>query len=720
MNRQFAILFIAVLTIASTCLAAEQYFHVAAHNPGVNDTMWLTDAQIYNPDAVDTIEVRLAFLARGQANTDPDEFAVSIEPRQAVLLSDLVSSVLGRAQSGSIRMSSDHPFYAASRTYNIGDGESGTFGQYVAAASTEDALEQGLLQLASNNPSQNGFRTNVGFVNPNAEAVSVDIAVYDADSGVLLGTSSLDLEAFGFFQINNVFDEVGNESSLQPNAVVEFLATEAVLAYGSVVDNTSGDAIFVTPREDSGTPPLGNNPPVATIDQPSGNVSIGPGATVFFSGSASDPDGDDVTVLWDFGDEMTSTELEPGDHTFGDAGQYTVTLTATDDQGLSDSTPPTLSVAVGAAENAPPNGTIDQPSTDVTIAPGDTVVFTGSASDPDGDDVTVLWDFGDGSTSTMLAPGAHVYASAGVYSVTFTATDDQDLADPTPATRTITVEGANAPPNGTIDQPSTDVTIAPGDTVVFAGSTSDPDGDNVTVLWNFGDGSTSTMLAPGAHVYASAGVYSVTLTATDDQGLADPTPATRTITVEAANSPPEGTIVQPTGNVTITEGASVSFSGSVSDPDGDTVTVLWDFGDGISSTNLNPGNHTYSSQGTYTVTLTATDSQGLADPTPATRTITVNAAPSATLTQIQNDIFTPSCVGCHGGGSPTAGLDLDAGQAYGSLVNVPASTEPGTRVIPSNPDNSVLVTFLEGGHRSRPQSEIDLIRDWVTSGAPNN
>lgn len=186
------------------------------------------------------------------------------------------------------------------------------------------------------------------------------------------------------------------------------------------------------------------------------------------------------------------------------------------------------------------------------------------------------------------------------------------------------------------------------------------------------------------------------------------------------NNPPAFSIDQPSADVAIAPGATVFFSGSATDPDGDDVTVLWDFGDGMTSTEFEPGDHTYSSQGTYTVTLTATDSHGLADPTPATRTITVNAAPTATLNQIQNEIFTPSCASCHGGGSPTAGLDLDPGQAHSNLVNVPATTESGTRVIPSNPDNSVLVTFLEDGHRSRPQSEIQLIRDWITSGAPNN
>ena len=113
------------------------------------------------------------------------------------------------------------------------------------------------------------------------------------------------------------------------------------------------------------------------------------------------------------------------------------------------------------------------------------------------------------------------------------------------------------------------------------------------------------------------------------------------MTVEARNSPPNATIDQPSGNVTIAAGESVFFAGSVSDPDGDPVTVLWDFGDGMTSTNLNPGNHTYSDAGVFIVTLTATDDQGLADPTPATRTITVTAA-ATTLTQIQNQIFSPS------------------------------------------------------------------------------
>ncbi|MFZ5784874.1 MAG: PKD domain-containing protein, partial [Acidobacteriota bacterium] len=116
---------------------------------------------------------------------------------------------------------------------------------------------------------------------------------------------------------------------------------------------------------------------------------------------------------------------------------------------------------------------------------------------------------------------------------------------------------ANNPPNGTITSPAGDVTALAGQSVTFAATASDPDGDPVTVLWNFGDGTTSTSLNPGAHAYPTAGVYAVTFTATDSHGLPDPTPDTRTITVVA----PGGITVSPTsGLVTSEAGAAATFT----------------------------------------------------------------------------------------------------------------------------------------------------------------
>jgi PKD repeat protein len=187
-----------------------------------------------------------------------------------------------------------------------------------------------------------------------------------------------------------------------------------------------------------------------------------------------------------------------------------------------------------------------------------------------------------------------------------------------------------------------------------------------------------------------------------------------------ANLPPTATINTPAANVTIQAGQSVSFAGTATDPNGDPVTVVWTFGDGGTSTLLAPGNHTFAAAGTYTVTLTATDSHGLADPNPPTRVITVTAVSTApTLSQLQTTIFTPLCISCHSAGG-AAGMNLSAGSAYANLVNVPATTLPGLRVVPGSPGTSALVTQLANGHRSVSAANQSLISAWITAGALNN
>ena len=173
------------------------------------------------------------------------------------------------------------------------------------------------------------------------------------------------------------------------------------------------------------------------------------------------------------------------------------------------------------------------------------------------------------------------------------------------------------------------------------------------------------------------------------------------------------------------------------DPDGDDMTYLWDFGDGITTTALVPGNHTYSDSGTYTVTFTVTDSNGASDPTPDTRMITVQGGgggQEATFSAVQQQIFTQSCAfsGCHGGSSPAEGLDLRQGAAYGEIVNVPSSQMSSLdRIEPSEPDSSYLYLKVTGdssisgvrmprGGAALSSDLIDLLRDWIERGAPND
>jgi len=232
--------------------------------------------------------------------------------------------------------------------------------------------------------------------------------------------------------------------------------------------------------------------------------------------------------------------------------------------------------------------------------------------------------------------------------------------------------------------------------------------------------------------YAADGplfVYSSMVDNKTDDGLHQPASLAPAALTTPPNSPPNGTITSPASDVSTTVGQAVSFAGTTTDPEGQAVTVRWEFGDGVSSTELAPS-HTYLAAGTYTVTFTATDDLGLSDPTSDSRTVTVAAASQATLTAIQASVFTPVCSGCHppnGGGQ-----DLRAGHSWASIVNVNSSEQPALkRVKPGDPDNSYLVRKLAGGPGitgSRmplggpflSAEELQLIRQWISEGALDN
>jgi len=227
-------------------------FPGAASASGVGDAFFVTDARLYNPLPNQSITVHLSFLARDQDNSGVSEQPVVIPPRQGVAFDDIVADFFGLSEiSGAIRMRSTMPFYATSRTYNIG-GSEGTFGSFIRGLRPEEALERGILLQVVNDPAEDGFRANVGFVNPGLTTAQVTVRVYDSDTGTLIGENGLDLPPRTFSQINNVFRFVGQRTRVAGNATVEFSADAEVLAYAAVIDNTSDDPIVVLPYDDAG------------------------------------------------------------------------------------------------------------------------------------------------------------------------------------------------------------------------------------------------------------------------------------------------------------------------------------------------------------------------------------------------------------------------------------------------------------------------------------
>lgn len=209
------------------------------------------------------------------------------------------------------------------------------------------------------------------------------------------------------------------------------------------------------------------------------------------------------------------------------------------------------------------------------------------------------WNFGNGNTSVLRNPTA-TYFTPGTYTVTLTVTN---ASGTNTLTRTGYITVFSSP---TVDFSASSTSGCFPKVVQFQDlSTPGAGNTNVAWLWDFGNGNTSTLQNPIA-VYNSAGSFSVTLRVTNDKGcvrvLSRPNYITVTNGVDAAfnNTPP----------TSCSAPASVTFVNNTTGPP--ILSYAWDFGDGNVSSAANP-THTYTANGTFTVTLIATSSAGCQD-----------------------------------------------------------------------------------------------------------
>ena len=176
----------------------------------------------------------------------------------------------------------------------------------------------------------------------------------------------------------------------------------------------------------------------------------------------------------------------------------------------------------------------------------------------------------------------------------------------------------DVPPTGTITSPASNVTISAGRSVSYSGTGSDPDGTISAYSWSFpgGNPSSSNLANPGSVTYTTPGTYVTTFTVTDNAGLTDPNPPTRTITVQPdfslSASPSSQTVVQGGGaafSATVTAGTG--FSGTVSlSVSGLPAGVTASFNPASISTSgsstLSISTNSSTATGSYPVTITAT------------------------------------------------------------------------------------------------------------------
>ncbi|MFH1905298.1 MAG: PKD domain-containing protein, partial [bacterium] len=236
----------------------------------------------------------------------------------------------------------------------------------------------------------------------------------------------------------------------------------------------------------------------------SGNAPL----TVQFEGTGTDYDGTIVSYAWDFTSNgvIDSTQQNPS-FIYTQIGDYTASLTVTDDSGLTGGA--TLDIKVVAA------GEIASCTIIASAKEGDVPLTVNFSVDISGGTVSsYAWDFDNNGVidSTEAAP-SYEYTSSRLYTAKLIVTDttSHEVTD----YEYIVVKAAGLPVANFTFSP--DGGVAPLE-VSFQPTASDPDGTIVSYLWDFGDCTYSNQEVPPPHVYTLNNSYLVRLTVTDNDG----------------------------------------------------------------------------------------------------------------------------------------------------------------------------------------------------------
>jgi PKD repeat protein len=372
-------------------------------------------------------------------------------------------------------------------------------------------------------------------------------------------------------------------SSSTANATHTYPAPGLYFVMQTVVDNDGAE--MARTREVIVTGPA-NTPPTAAFTFSCTALAC------TFTDASTDADGTVSAWSWSFGDGATAT-TKNASHSYAAAGTYSVKLTVTDNGGLGASQ--TQSVTVAASPPPPPPSNQPPNAQFVSSCSLRMCGFDDTSTDSDGTIVSRVWDFGDGRGGSGKTP-QHTYAAGGSYPVRVTVTDDDGASIVRTTTVSVSGSSANIPPMPNFVRPCTSRTCS------FTDRTSDSDGTVVSMLWDFGDGATSTSSSP-THTYAADGTFMATLRITDDAGATQWTSMPVLVANGRASLPPFGSYTFPCAGLVCT------FTDFTNDPDGSVVTWRWEFGDGTTSTQRNVV-HTYPYAGSFHVRLTVTDNDG--------------------------------------------------------------------------------------------------------------
>ncbi|MYA64086.1 MAG: hypothetical protein F4022_03095 [Gemmatimonadetes bacterium] len=340
-------------------------------------------------------------------------------------------------------------------------------------------------------------------------------------------------------------------------------------------------------------------------------LPAGESADVDVSGHFAEPDGQELVFAFSVSDESIVSISADGPVVTIAArakGSATVTVTATDPGGLSatQSFRATVPNRAPAAQGSMPEQTID-------VGASAAMDVTEYFSDPDGDALAYTAFASDATVVEVTISGADLTVgpiAKGAATVTVTATDEEGLT----ATQEFAVTAPNRPPVAAGSMEARTIEVDETADLELSPFFSDPDGDALLFTAAVSD---AAVVGASVHDWVltvgavAKGEATVTVTATDTEGLT----ARQEFVVTVPNRGPLATGSIAGQTIEVGEFTNLDLSGHFTDPDGDALTFAATVSEAaiieasISEAALSVG---AAAKGTATVTVTATDTEGLA------------------------------------------------------------------------------------------------------------
>jgi hypothetical protein len=218
--------------------------------PGVahTDTVaanWRSDIRIFNP-AGNGVPLTVGFVP--QNTSDEKTVTMSVGPGEVLALDDVVSKTFGQSTAGALHVQTDQavPLVVTGRTYRNNGGSAGTLGQFITAVTPNDVTGAGgrILNMVGVEESQS-MHTNLGIYETSGNPATAEVTVTTAD-GRASARFQLDLQPNEFRQLSSVMSQIGMSDEYNASIAVRVTSgTGQVGAYSSVIENASGDPLFV-------------------------------------------------------------------------------------------------------------------------------------------------------------------------------------------------------------------------------------------------------------------------------------------------------------------------------------------------------------------------------------------------------------------------------------------------------------------------------------------